>query len=49
MPNAAGFVLEDLEAMGLGAKAKVFINCAVKLGRAHLKVVRGLGTLYLLL
>lgn len=48
-PTGAGFTLEDLEGLGLGPKSKVFINCAVKLGRAHLKVVRGMGTLYLLL
>lgn len=45
----AGFTLEDLEDLEMAAKSKVFINSMVKLGRAHLKVIYGQGTIYLLL
>ncbi len=41
--------MEDLDGLGMGGKAKVFINSIVKLSRAHLKVVYGKGTFYLLL
>ena len=47
--QGAGFTLEDLGALGLAGKAKVFINSIVKLSRAQLKVMYGQGTVYLLL
>lgn len=46
----AAFLLEDVDALGLGPKGKTFINSLVKLSRAQLRVAygQGGGTIYLL-